>query len=100
MKALCDHQEMLEFGIKYSEDPIAYYMMVRNLDYVEGYCQPLFLWCNDAEKLPDSREMALQRLKELKRYLQHDKNSNSKYFEEMKALLDAGYAKPVPENIT
>ena len=44
MKALCDHQEMLEFGIKNSmEDPIAYYMMVRNLDYVEGYCQPLFL---------------------------------------------------------
>ena len=44
--------------------------------------------------------MALQRLKELKRYLQRDKNSNSKYFKDMKAVLDAGYAKPVPENIT
>ena len=75
MKFLRDHQEMLEFGLKYSmEDPIAYNMMVRNLDYVEGHYQLPLLWRNDAEKLTDSREMALQRLKGLKRRLQRDKN--------------------------
>ena len=75
MKFLRDHQEMLEFGLKYSmEDPIAYDMMVRNLAYVEGHYQLPLLWRNEAEKLPDSREMALQRLKGLKRRLQRDKN--------------------------
>ena len=67
MKFLRDHQKMLEFGLKCSmEDPIAYDMMVRNLDYVEGHYQLPLLWRNDAEKLPDSCEMALQRLKGLK----------------------------------
>ena len=44
--------------------------------------------------------MALQRLKGLKRRLQRDKNLKVKYFKEMKAVLDAGYAEPVPENLT
>ena len=101
MKFLRDHQEMLEFGLKYSmEDLIAYDMMVRNLDHVEGHYQLPLSWRNDAEKLPDSREMALQRLKGLKRRLQRDKSLKVKYFKEMKAVLDAGYAEPVPENFT
>ena len=66
---------MLEFDFKYStRDPVAYDMMVRNLDYVKGHYQLPLLWRNDAEKLPaGSREMALQHLKGLKRRLQHEK---------------------------
>ena len=36
MKILCENQEMLEFGLKYSMgNPIAYDMMVHNLDYAK-----------------------------------------------------------------
>ena len=50
--------------------------------------------------LSDSREIALQGLKELKRRFHRYKNLKIKYFKEMKAVLDAGYAEPVPENTT
>ena len=44
--------------------------------------------------------MALQRVKGLKRRLQRDKNLKVKYPQKMKAVLDAGYAEPVPEKAT
>ena len=40
MKLLRNHQEMLEFSLKYSiEDSIAYNIMIRNHDYVKGHYQ-------------------------------------------------------------
>ena len=61
------------------EDSIAYDVMVRNLTYKNGHYQLPLLWRNDAEKLPDSRMMALQRLKGLKRRLQNNEDLKTKY---------------------
>ena len=80
------------------EDSIAYNVMVRNLTYKNGHYQLPRLWQNDAEKMPDSRMMALQRLKGLKRRLQNNEDLKTKYWNQMKALLDSGYAEPVPED--
>ena len=97
MKLLRDHHEMLEFGLRYSmEDPIAYDMMVRNLKYEDGHYQLPLLWRNDADVLPRSQDMALQRLKGLKRRLQKNSDLKANYCDQMKAVLDSGYAEPVP----
>ena len=55
------------------EDPIAYDLMPCRLVYDNGHYQLPVLWRNDAMQLPDSWEMALKRLKGLKKRL----NSNS-----------------------
>ena len=44
--------------------------------------------------------MALQRLNGLKRRLQRDKTLKVICYKEMKAVLDAGYAEPEPDDIT
>ena len=99
MKLLHDHHEMRELGLKYSmEDSIAYDVMVRNLTYKNGHYQLLLLWRNDAERLPDSRMMALQRLKGLKRRLQNNEDLKTKYCNQMKTVLESGYAESVPED--
>ena len=96
MKLLRDHHEMLEFGLRYSmEDPIAYDMMVRNPKYEDGHYQLPLLWRNDADVLPRSQDMALQRLKGLKRRLQKNSDLKANYCDQMKAVLDSGYAEPV-----
>ena len=49
MKLLRDHQELLEFGLKYlMENPIAYHLKVRRLVYDNGHYQLPLLWRNDA----------------------------------------------------
>jgi len=97
MKLLRDHHEMLEFGLKYAmEDPIAYDMMVRNLSYVDGHYQLPLLWRNAAEKFPESKHMAWNRLTGLKKRFLHDQSLKEKYSAKMQNMIDSGYAEIVP----
>ena len=99
MSMLRDHKEMLEFGFKYSmEDPIAYDIMCRKLQYRDGHCQLPLLWRNDAVKLPQSLSVALKRLDSLKRRLKKDLTLHSRYSEQMQTMIDRGYAERVPDH--
>ena len=99
MSMLRDHKEMLEFGFKYSmEDPIAYKIMCRKLQYRDGHYQLPLLWRNDAVKLPQSRSVALKRLDSIKRRLEKDFILHSRYSEQMQAMIDCGYAERVPDH--
>ena len=63
LKILKSHKELLEFGHKYAvKDPIAYDLMTRHLEYVDGHYQLPLLWRNSFLILPGSRKMALKRL--------------------------------------
>ena len=96
---LRDHKEILEFGFKYSmEDPIAYDIMCRKLQYRDGHYQLPLLWRNDAVKLPQSLGVALKRLDSLKRRLKKDLILHSRYSEQMQTMIDRGYAERVPDH--
>ena len=96
MKLLCDHKELLEFGLKYSkENPITYDLMVRRLVYDNGHYQLPLLWRNDAIQLPDSRKMALKRLEGLKKRLNNNIDLKLKYSEQMNTVINSGYAEIV-----
>ena len=98
MKLLRDHQELLEFGLKYSmEDPIAYDLMVHRLVYDNGQYQLPLLWRNDAIQLPDSWGMAPKRLEGRKKRLNSNIDLKLEYSEQMNTVINSGYAEIVPE---
>ena len=62
LKMLRDRREMLKFGLNYSiEDPIAYDVMLRRLEHVDGRYQLPLLWRDDAVEPPSSRERERER---------------------------------------
>ena len=73
-------------------------MMVRNVTFENGHYQLPLLWRSDAERLPSSRDMALHRLKGLKRRLERNQELKTKYCDQMHAVLACDYAERVPEN--
>ena len=91
-------KEMLEFGLKFSrEDPIAYDAMCRNVKREDDHYQLPLLWRDDSCVLPDSKDVALKRLKGLKKRLQRDELLRKAYTEQMDATLNKGYAEKVPD---
>ena len=98
IKMLSSHKEMLEFGLKFSrEDPIAYDAMCRNVKREDDHYQLPLLWRDDSCVLPDSKDVALKRLKGLKKRLQRDELLHKAYTEQMDATLNKGYAEKVPD---
>ena len=68
INVLLHHKAILEFSCMYSlEDSIAYDIMTRQLQYVDGHYQLRLLWKNDMTVLPESSAMALRRLQCLKK---------------------------------
>ena len=99
IKLLLAHKEMLEFGTKFSlQDPIAYDVMTRKLRYEDGHYELPLLWRNDAERLPDSQEMAFRRLESLKKRLQKDNALRQKYVDKIEETIRKGYAEVVPQD--
>ena len=63
MQWLKSKRELMEFGLKYSrEDTAAYDLMSRSVCQVNGHYQLPLLWKNAAVTLPDSMQMAQNRL--------------------------------------
>ena len=95
---LSSHKEMLEFGLKFSrEDLIAYDAMCRNVKREDNHYQLSLLWRDDSCVLPDSKDVALKRLKDLKKRLQRDELLHKAYTKQMDATLNKGYAEKVPK---
>nr|CAB3263157.1 uncharacterized protein LOC104265735 [Phallusia mammillata] len=99
MQWLRSHEEVSNFGMKYSrEDVVAYDMMTRLVERVNGHYQLPLPWKNDSEVLPDSLPMASGRLEGLKKRLLRNSAMRDKYIENMATLLEKGYAERIPED--
>ena len=98
MQWLKSNRELMEFGLKYSrEDTVAYDLMSRSVCRIEGLYQLPLLWKNAAVTLPDSMQMAQNRLMGVKRRLQRVSQLKDKYQEQMDIALKKGYAERVPD---
>ena len=97
LKLLKQHKEIGELGCKYAlEDPIAYDIMSRNLQYEDGHYQLPLLWRNAAASLPHSRKMALRRLDSLKKRLSKDQTLHQRYTMQMEKTIEMGHAEQIP----
>ena len=97
LKFLQEHKEISELGSKYSmEDPMAFEIMSRQLQYVNGHYELPLLWKNNAAILPDSYSIAVRRLQSLKRRLIKDPDLHRCYTEQMESNIQMGYAEKVP----
>ena len=91
IKLLRDHQEILEFGLKYSmKDRIAHDSMARRLVYDNSHYTPyqLPLWRNNAMQLPGSGKMGQKRLESLKELLNSNIHLKLKYSEQMNTVIN------------
>ena len=97
LKFLQEHKEISEFGSKYSmEDPMAFEIMCRQLQYVNGHYELPLLWKNSAAILPDSYPMTVRRLQSLKRRLIKDPDLHRRYTDQMESNIKMGHAEKVP----
>ena len=71
--------------------------MCRNVKREDDHYQLPLLWRDDSCVLPDSKGVALKRLKGLKKRLQRDELLHKAYTEQMDATLNKGYAEKVPD---
>ena len=93
------HREAMKFELKFSaEDVIAYDLMQKRVEHKDGHYQLPLLWRNSAVVLPDNLKMAQRRMCRLERRLLSDTTLLERYTEQMKVLLDKGYAERVPED--
>ena len=98
MAWLKTHQEVQEFGLRYSaEDVVAYDFMKRSIAHKEGHYVLPLPWKNPAKVLPASLPMAEKRLAGVKRRLERNPELKAMYCKEMQLLLNNGYAEIVPE---
>ena len=98
MAWLKTHQEVQEFGLRYSaEDVVAYDFMKRSIAHKEGHYVLPLPWKNPAKVLPASLPMAEKRLAGVKRRLERNPELKAMYCKEMQLLLNDGYAEIVPE---
>ena len=78
------------------EDPIAFEIMSRQLQYVNGHYEVPLLWKNSAAILPDNYPMAVRRLQSLKRRLIKDPDLHRHYTDQMESIIQMGHAEKVP----
>ena len=91
------HEEISELGSKYSiEDPMAFEIMSRQLQYVNGHYELPLLWKNSAAILPDSYPMAVRRHQSLKRRLIKDPYLHRRYTDQMESNIQMRHAEKVP----
>ena len=96
LKFLQEHKEISELGSKYSmEDPMAFEIMSRQRQYVNGHYELPFLWKNSAAILPDSYPMAVRRLQSLKRRLIKDPDLHRRYTDQMESNIQMGHVEKV-----
>ena len=96
LKLLREHKEISELGSKYSmEDPIAFEIMSRQMQYVNGHYELPFLWKNSAAILPGSYSMAVRHLQSPKRRLMKDPDLHRRYTDQMESIIQMGHAEKV-----
>ena len=92
------NKEVSEFGMKYSrEDVVAYDLMKRNINYVEGHYELPLPWKNDSIVLPESLQNSERHLQLLKRRLVKDPELCKKYSQQIETYIQKGYAERLPE---
>ncbi|CAK1547419.1 unnamed protein product [Leptosia nina] len=64
----------------------------------DGRYEVSLLWKQDNSIMPESRDMALSRLKNIERKLQRDQHMKTEYTRQIKHLLEEGYAEEAPED--
>ena len=78
------------------EDPIAFDIMSRQLQHVNGHYELPLLWKNSAAILSASNLIAVRRLLSLKRPLLKNPDLHLRYTDQMESNIQMGYAEKVP----
>ena len=78
------------------EDLIAFEIMSRQLQHVNGHYELPLLWKSSAAILPDSNSMAVRRLQSMKKRLLKDPDLHRRCTDQMESNIQMGHAEIVP----
>jgi len=79
------------------EDRRTYSLMSQSIEFVDGHYQLSLPWRHDFQVLPNNLKTVEKRLMGLRCRLLKDPEIREKYVEQMRIMIEKGYAEKVPE---